>query len=149
MTVPQTITGINACNAVIEVDDENGTPTDISGSSNTASLGFSKQMGSAYTFSGDYPIRIECKKDATLDISAIYTRVNTEARYLFDRWFELGGRRTISIYPAGQDTGERYYTGEWRLESFDIPIDASDANPIVISISCVADGAITPAAYSS
>lgn len=145
----QTTTAINACNALIEMDDAGGTPVDISGSSNTANLGFSNTIGSAFTFDGDYPVRIECKKDASLEISALYTRIATEALDLFVEWYQAGGRRTIAIYPNGQDTGERYYSAEWRLESMDIPIDASDANPIVVSMTLVPDGAVNFLKYAS
>lgn len=138
----QTTTAINACNVKIFVDDADGNPQDVSGSSNQSSLGFSRQMGSAFTFDGDYPIRIECKKDASLEISALYTRQDGEARDIFESWYEDGGRRTVTIYPYGQDTGNRYYTGEWRLEELNIPLDGSDPNPVVLTITCVPDGHI-------
>jgi len=138
----QTTTAINACNVLIMLDDGSGTPVDISGSANNASLEFTRQVGSGFTFDGDYPIRIECKKDATLSLDVMYTIIETEGRELLEDWFANGGRRTVSIYPYGQDTGNRYYSGEWRIESLSIPLQADSSDPIVVSCSLIPDGAI-------
>lgn len=145
----QTTTAINACNVIVDLDNAAGVPVDISGSSNTASLGLTRQVGSANTFDGDYPIRIECKKDGSLALSVIYTRVATEALTLLRDWFDAGGRRTVAIYPAGKDTGEDYFSAEWRIEGLEIPLDASDANPVVVSATLVPDGAISFLKYAS
>lgn len=139
----QTTSAINACNVYIELDNESGTPVDISGAANNASLEFTRQVGSAFTFDGDYPIRIECKKDASLSLDVIYTYLDDEARELLEDWYNAGGRRTVSIYPYGQDTGNRYYTGEWRIESLSIPLQADSADPVVVSCALIPDGAIS------
>lgn len=138
----QTTTQIAACNARLEVDNEAGTPTDVSGSTNNASLDMSRDVGEATTFDGDYKLRSECKRDASLSIRALWTTSVSEARELLEAWFDLGGKRTVTIYPNGTAVGNRYYTGEFRLTGFNIGIDAGSADPIPLEIEAVADGPV-------
>lgn len=141
--MPQTTTAINACAAVIEVDDAAGTPQDVSGSTNKLSLAFNKQLGEAFTFDGTYPIRLECKQNGSLDIDALYTRNGTEARALLESWQQTGGRRTVNIYPEGKINGGRWYYGEFRLGDLSFDMDAGDANPIMLTANLMPDGAVT------
>lgn len=145
----QTVTAHNACGAVIEIDDADGDPVNVSGSSNKASLSLSKQFGKGVTFEGEWNFTLECKKDGSLEISAMWTDDATEARELLEDWWESGGNRVVSIYPAGKITGKRYYTASYKLGELTIPIDATDANPIVLSATLQPDGEITFSNYVS
>ncbi len=138
----QTTTHIAACNAIVEVDNTGGTPTDISGSANTASIAFTRDIGEGTTFTGDFKLRTECKRDASLSLSALWTTAVGEARDLLEEWFDTGGKRTIAIYPNGKVIGSRYYSGEFRLSSADIPIDSNSADVIKIDFEAVADGPV-------
>ena len=138
----QTTTHIAACNAIVEVDNASGTATDISGSANTASIDFSRDIGEGTTFTGDFKLRTECKRDASLSIAVLWTTAAGEARDLMEEWYDTGGRRTISIYPNGKVIGSRFYTGEWRLSTASIPIDSSSADVIKMDFEAVADGAV-------
>jgi hypothetical protein len=137
----QTTTKIAACNAVVEIDNTAGSVVNISGSTNKADLSLSKDIGEGTTFEGDYKLRTECKRDASLSISIIWSTALGEARDLLEEWFDLGGSRTISVYPNGTTIGSRFYTGEWKLSGLSIPIDSSSADPIKIDIDAVVDGA--------
>ena len=139
----QTTTALNACNNVIEIDDAGGTPQDVSGSTSKFDANFDKQLGEAYTFEGTDPIRLTCKRNATFNISAMYTRDGTEARALIESWYQTGGLRTVSLYPEGQVNGARFYQGEFHLKSFKFSGDASDANPMMMDCEIVPSGAIT------
>ncbi len=136
----QTTTKIAACNAVIEIDNLAGAPTAISGSANKADLAISKEIGEGTTFDGTYKLRTECKRDVALAISIIWTTALTEARELMEEWFDLGGARTVSIYPNGKTIGSRFYTGEFLLSDLNIPVDSENADPIKMDIDAVVDG---------
>lgn len=145
----QTTTHINGCNAVVEVDDADGDPINISGSSNQANLEFTKQIGKGVTFEGDWNLVLECKKDAALSLRALYTKNASEARAMIEEWYENGGNRVVSVYPWGKINGARYYTGNWKLEKFDFPVDATDAAPSVLNASLVPDGAVSFSTFVS
>lgn len=145
----QTTTAINACGAVVEIDDASGLATDVSGSTNKVSLALNKQLGEAFTFDGDYPVRLECKQNGSLDIDAMYTRNGNEARALLESWQQVGGRRTVTVYPEGKVAGGRSYSGEFRLGDLSMDLDAGDANPIMITANLMPDGAITLSNYTT
>jgi len=138
----QTTTALSACDAVIEVDNDAGTPVDISGSSNNASLSMTRDVGEATTFDGDYKIRTECKRDASMSLKAFWTTAAAEARATLEEWFDTGGKRTITVYPGGKVIGRRYYTGEFFLSGFDIAIDAGEAGPMSLDLEAVSSGAV-------
>jgi len=138
----QTSTHLSACNAVIEVDNDAGTPVNISGSANEASLDMNREIGDGVTFDGDFKLRTECKRDASLALKALWTTASAEARDILEAWFDTGGRRTISVYPAGKVIGTRFYTGEFRLTTCKIKIAAGEAGPMTLDMEAVVDGAV-------
>ncbi len=138
----QTTTHISACNAVVEVDNVAGAPTNISGSANTASIAFTRDIGEGTTFEGDFKLKTECKRDATLSLSVLWSTAVGEARDLMEEWFDLGGKRTIAIYPNGKIIGSRFYSGEFRLASADIPVDSNSADVIKMDFEAMSDGPV-------
>ena len=48
----QTTTSANACDVVLQVDNSDGTLTDLSGSTNNASIAMTSNTGSTFTFDG-------------------------------------------------------------------------------------------------
>lgn len=140
----QTTTAINACGAEIMLDNDSGTPTDVSGSANNANLSLSKDLAEGHTFDGDWAITLECKKKGSLEIEALYTTASGEAVDIFEEWFTSGGARTVSIYPNGNTTGERSYVGEFRLGNYDaLALSASEASPMKVMAKLQPTGAIT------
>lgn len=147
--MPQTVTPINACNTVIEIDNVGGTPVDVSGSASKFDFDFDKQLGEAYTFEGSDPIRLTCKRNSKVNVSVMYTRDGTEARALLEAWYQAGGLRTVSVYPEGKVNGARFYTGEMNLKKFKFAGDASDANPIMMDSELLPSGSITFSNYTT
>lgn len=141
----QTTTAINACGAVIKIDNSSPTLTDISGSSNNASLSFSVETATGVTFEGDWNFRLQCKKDASLEIAVMWTTTTDEGRELLETWFAASspGARTVEVYPNGTATGERVYSGEFLIEELSIPMAANEAGPIVATATLSPDGAVT------
>jgi hypothetical protein len=141
----QTTTAINACSAVIEIDNAGGTPVDISGSSNTANMTLTREIAEGNTFEGASPFRLECKLDGSLELTVMWTTAigETEGRHLLETWYTAGGQRTVLVYPNGTATGERVYSGEFLLEELSFPLDGSAADPIIQSASLLPSGGIT------
>lgn len=138
----QTTSAINACGAVLEVDDILGVPNNISGSSNRANLKLSKAMGQGVTFEGEWNFRLECKKDGSLELLVMYTTDTDEGWELLADWWEAGGNRTVKVYPAGKINGAKMFSAEYKLQDLDLPIDGTDPNPIMVTATLLPDGAI-------
>jgi hypothetical protein len=145
----QTVDAINACGAVVELDDVDGEAVNISGQSNQANLKFTKQIGKGVTFEGEWNFALECKKDASLELRVMWTTNSAEARKELEDWYQSGGRRTVSVYPNGLINGSRYYTGLWRLSELSFNIDATDANPIMMQATLMPDGEVSFSTFVS
>lgn len=145
----QTTTAINGCNAKLEVDDAGGTPTDVSGSANQVSLSRTRQLGEAHTFVGSYPIRVECKQDASLSGRVLYTTLTDEARDLLDLWYDAGGLRTIIFSPGGGNAGDVQYSGEYFLTSLDFSVEGGNADPVTMEFECMPSGALVTSSVGS
>ena len=138
----QTTTAVSACGAVIEVDNTGGTPVNVSGAANKAELSLNRQIGSAFTFEGSSPVRVECKKDGTLKLTILYTTANDEGFDILADWYDSGGSRTVGIWPSGVNTGHRYFTGEYLVQDMNIPLDVSSPDPVMVTATLLPDGAI-------
>lgn len=145
----QTTTFVSACDVKIYLDDENGIPQEISGSSNEIKLQFLKKMGELQTFGGGYPVRLSCGKDAQFNLIAVYTMALNEAKDLINEWYHgNAGRelRTLDIRIPLQDGtligGDRYF-GEVALENYDFTASSGDASPIKMNASVKPSGAWT------
>ena len=124
--------------------------TDISGSSNQASLDLSRTTGETFTFEGDFSIKKSCKKSVSLSLQAVYTQSDTEASNILSDWYFNGsGARTVQIDVPNGSSGSDRYSGEFELESLSIPLVADDAAPILMSASLTNSGAVTRAAIAS
>lgn len=142
----QTTTHVNACDVGVWLDDINGTARDISGSSNAASLTFSQNIGEMPTFGTDWPRRLACGRDATCKLTVIYSTAANEGKDILVDWFfgsDHSSARTMSIYIPDKNVGSDMYSGNWVLESLDIPVQAGDGKPIAVSASLSCDGEIT------
>lgn len=147
----QTTNAINACNVVLTVDDSTGTPVDISGSSNQASMDFSLQVAETFTFDGDWAIKKSCKKSVALTIQTLYSLSDAEGSNIMEDWFHnsSGTSRTVTIDVPDGTGGSFSYSGEFILESYGLPVSADDAGVILMSFSLSNDGAVTRAAVAS
>lgn len=145
----QTTSQINGCNAKLEFDDDGDTPIDVSGSSNSVTLSRTKQVGEAFTFEGGFPVRAECKQDASISGTVLWTSLTDEARDILDLWYESGGLRTVRFSPQGGNPGDVEYFGEMFLTSLDFTTEASSADPVTMDFECVPSGALSVSAVGS
>lgn len=147
----QTTTSTNACNAQILVDNAAGTLTDISGSSNQASISMSVDTAETSTFQGQWKIKKSCKTSATLSLQVLYSTTADEGLDILRDWFFTAPTesRTVTIRLPDSTAGSDQYSGEFVLESFDIPLSADDAGVILCSASLSNDGAFNHSVYTS
>lgn len=130
----QSTTSQNACNVQIQLADENSLLQDISGSSNEASMEFDNTLGKIKVFGTEFPIRLQCGKDASISLKSLWSTALNEARDILDEIeFGSGGRRLMRITIPNGSVGSIMYHGYVQLEKYSIPIKADDANPILIS----------------
>lgn len=142
----QTTTHINACDVAIWLDNADGTPTDISGSTNTASLTLSISAEMLRTFGSKWPVRLSCPKDASAEITAVYSTATDEAMDLIKNWYFAAspGSRTLSIYVPNKNVGSDHYYGEFVIDGdIDIPLEAGTADPIAVTLPLSINGELT------
>ena len=138
----QSTTTQNACNVQAYVDNASGTLTEISGSSNNASIDMSTQTAETFTFQGQWSIRKACKTSATVSIQVLYSMTADEGLDILRDWYftNAGEIRTFQVdIPDSTNNSDRY-SGEFVLESFNIPISADDAGVILCSASLLNSG---------
>ncbi|RPI52772.1 MAG: hypothetical protein EHM56_08015 [Chloroflexi bacterium] len=143
----QTVTAINAIDAAIWLDKAGGTPTDISGSSNSVSIPLTQQLGPFRNFGSRWPKRLEGGKDGAFRLVITYSTAADEALDILRDWFFATepGARTIKVYVPDKNVGSDVYSAEVRIESLDIPLDSGKAEPITVTANLLPDGAITHA----
>ena len=139
----QTTTAVNACDVSVWLDDNNGTLKDISGSSNTISMEFTNQLGAVSNFATRWPVRLECRKDATFNLTAIYSMATDEAKDLLLKWFfNFPGVRTLKVYIPDKNVGSDVYTAEVHLATMPITVQADSADPIEMSCQLMPEGPV-------
>lgn len=140
----QTTTAINACDAGIWLDNISGVLKDISGSSNSVTIGLSQTLGAFRNFSSKWPKRLECPKDATFRLVITYSTAADEAIDILQNWFFAAspGARTLKIYLPDKNIGSDVYSAEVRLDSLDIPATAGEAAPITVTANLLPDGEV-------
>ncbi len=145
--MPATTTPIVATDCVISIDNAAGVLTDISGSSNTASISLEHGLGRARVFGLQWNITRVVGKDASIELKVVYTPTATEGWQLLKNWF-FGGTdtpRTVQIdIPDGLPGSDRY-TGEFVIENADIPLDAGADELVMCTVSLKPDLAVSTA----
>jgi hypothetical protein len=141
----QTTTHVNACDASIWLDNAAGTPTDISGSSNSITMNFSRELGELVTFQQKFPVRLGCRKDAEFTLRVVYTTYANEGMDILKNWYFAGdpGSRSLHVYIPDKNVGSDHYSGEVTIGSFTFNADPSDPAPIAVEASLLPDGEIT------
>src|SRR5512139_865315 len=131
----QTTTYVNACDASVWLDNSSGTPTDISGSSNSIPMEFVQVIGELSTYQQKWPVRLSCRKDATFTLGAVYSTASDEAVDILNDWFwsTSPGLKTLTVYVPDKNVGSDKYSGEVVLESLAIPVTADEASPINVT----------------
>lgn len=140
----QTTTAVNACDVVIKLDDENGLPQDVSGSSNEIKMSFMKKTGELQTFGGDFPVRLACGRDAEFSLVGVYTLAINEIRDLINEWYfgtDTPALRTLEVNIPDNSPGSDRYYGEVVLDSFDFTASSGDASPLKLNATLKPSGA--------
>lgn len=147
----QTTTSVNACNVDIQLDDSTGSLTNISGSTNQASIDMTAQSAETFTFEGQWAIQKVCKTSATISLQALYSTADVEALNILADWYfnSITTARTAQISVPDSTGGSDQYSGEWNLTSLNIPLSADDAGVILVSASLVNSGAVTRSTIAS
>ena len=99
----ETTTALNACDVSVWLDNAAGTLKDISGSSNSMTLNFTKNNGSLQVFGTKWQIRLSCGKDATFTLIAVYSSATDEAADILKAYrvrYIYVGRLERLYYPA-------------------------------------------------
>lgn len=147
---PQTTTAINFCDAVIKLDNQGGGLVDISGSSNDVTMDLQNKLGEAFTYSSKFPVRKECKKDATINLKVVYSQADQEAMdLLLDWYYNTFGSKTITVDTPNSDPGGDRFTFEVFLESLNMPGKSDDANPTLCTAVLKPTGSFTRAIIGS
>lgn len=135
--MPQTSTAINACDAVIRLEDENGVLVDISGSSNEVTIDFDNEVGDYKSFGSRWKGRIVCGSDASFKLKIIYSTAANEAMDIWKSWFfgEHDDRRRIQVNFPDENTGSDRYEAMVVLESANgLGAPADQASPIMLDL---------------
>lgn len=144
--MPVTSTAINGCDAVIYLDNASGVATDISGMANEFNMELNKDLGDFKVFGNAWRFRLECGKDASVDLSVVYSRdVDGGLDILRDWFFNGSGARTLEINLPRESIGGDKYQLEAMLESLSIPVASDEAGPIMVSAKLKPNG---PVLYS-
>ena len=134
-------TAVNACDCVIELENQSSSMVDISGSMNAVSLEFSKNIGSFKPFGSDYPVRLSCGKDMQGNLDIVWTSANQEGRDIAEQWFfETEDVRTLRISVPDASPGSRRYSGPVICESYPLSLESDNADPIMMSLPLQAAG---------
>ena len=147
--MPQSSTVRNGRNSQVLVDDESGSPVDVSGTGNQWGLELDNLTGQAFTFAGEYPRTIDGKKNATLSVRFVYSPTANEGADLLRDWFNNQGARTVSISYPDAAVGSDQITGEFRLDDLSFDAEAEDGTPMMYEATLLPDGTLTNTTISS
>lgn len=148
----QTTTHINACDVRIYIDNALGTLTDVSGSTSEASLSLTRSLGSLTTFEGEWDIVTSCKISGSISLTAVYSTSQIEARAIIEGWMfnDDGGAKSRDVLLEVPYTiGGVAYSGKAVIETYELPLSASSADPIAISAQLRTDGTWSRTTISS
>lgn len=143
----QTTTDYNACDLSLWIDNDAGTPVDVSGSSNALSANWVQSTGSVSTFQAQGWVRAKggCMKNGTITVTVLGTTAATEAFTTFTDWFfnHSGDLRTFTWYEPDKNVGSHKFTGEAVIQDMtsDRPSDASD--PVTTTVTLLTSGTWT------
>lgn len=149
--MPQTNTAINFCDAVIEVDNDGGVLTDISGSSNSVTLSPDVLVGEAGTFGDKWAVRLTCGLDLPITIVVLYTTAANEGWDILKEWFftYFGAARSVRIRTPDATAGSDSIAGEFILDDMSWTGEARQGDPVLITANLLPSGEITLAAIGS
>jgi len=138
----QTTTHVNACDVAVWLDNLAGTATDISGSANSVSMSFTREVGDLRTFQAKWPVRTGCGKDVEITLRVVYSTASDEAVDILKNWYFANdpGSRSFSLYVPTKNVGSDHYYGEVTISSFTFDTDPTEPGPIAVEAVLMSDG---------
>lgn len=141
--MPATTTAVNAAGCKISLADETSTMRDISGSLNKAEIKFKNDLGEFGVFGDSATYRTERLVDAEVELTIVFSTTANEGFDILKRWQALRGRRQLIVDVPVSSTGADRYTGNFRYSDLNIPLNAEESKPIMVTANLKADGPVT------
>jgi len=147
----QTTTAITANDVAIYLDDDGGTPVDISGSSNEIGINLDNDLLYSPSFGGEWINRYDAGKDAGFKISVVYSTANDEAVDILNTWYftTQPGDRTLSIYIPDDNPGSNLYQAEVKIGNLSMNLGSGDASPVLVTASFRPNGSVALSTVST
>jgi len=135
----------NACDVSIWVDNASGVLTEISNTTNSVAIALSKNVGSTPVFGSKFPRRRMCGSDCQIDFTILFSVTAEEAMDILNDWYfsETEDPRTATIFVPSKNVGSSKYSGEFVLETLNIPLTAGEGKPIEVTGRLLVDGEFT------
>lgn len=126
---------INACDVVIHLETHDQVLHDISGQTNRVEFQFSRDLQEFSVFGQTWKVRMGCKLDGTLNIAIAFTADNLEGwAILKDWWFNYPTEhRRCRVMIPDASIGSDDLDGEYVISSISLPVDSSQAGPIIVT----------------
>lgn len=140
-----TETAINACDVVVHLETHDQVLHDISGSSNRVEFAFTRDLQEFSVFGQTWKQRMGCKLDGTVNLAVVYSGAALEGwAVLKDWWFNYPTEhRRLRVMIPDDSIGSDDFDGEFILSSLNVPSDASQAGPIVVTATLMQTGGVT------
>jgi len=141
----QTSTERTACDVMLWLDDDSGTPTDISGSAASVDMSFTNNVGDFRTFGGRWTKRTVCGSDASFTLNVVYTTATGESYDVIRDWWtglQYADDRSLRIQVPDNEANSEQWDMEVVLESWDMTLDSSEGGPIMVTANVLPNGAV-------
>ncbi len=113
----QSSTNVTGKDAVLQVDDEGGSLTDISGNTNAVALALTLATEPNRTLGCDWPFRTQAARDMTMDLTILYSTTADEGADVLITWWNNGGVRSVQLDIPDSNAGSVRYSGDFKIES--------------------------------
>ena len=134
----QTTTAVNACNAVIKIDNAAGTATDISGEANQVVIRFRNRYNQWKHYDSDHQTRLLIGQEIQLSLTVLYSTTSDEGLDILRDWCTgtLTGTdaRTVTVYVPDDSEGSDYYEAEMVPINWSKGLGAEAAEPINVTV---------------
>ena len=136
---------VTACDAVIQLDDDGGTPVDISGQGNEVTYAVGQGSGRFKTFGNDWFSAVTCGLQADITLRMVFTTAGQQARALLEDWFynHPTDARSLTLQIPDSSVGSQQYDMEVKITALNINLSAEDASPLMIEVTLINDGAVS------
>lgn len=140
--MPATATAVNAKGCVVKLDNGAGTLTDISGSANEVNINMEGALGDYNVFGDDDTYRTEGVRNASIDVTIVFTTATNEGRDILKNWRSTRGARTLQVDVPNSASGSDRYMAEVMWEKMDLGLKVDEAKPITVKASLKPHGPI-------